>query len=65
MTIDDVLAFYGSGYRFNKETKISCQSFYKWKTKGYIPIVSQMKIERLTDGALMASTKDAVKNEHR
>ena len=63
MTIDDVIKFFGSGYSFNKKTKISCNSFYTWKAKGYIPIVSQMKIERLTAGALKANLNHAVKDD--
>lgn len=54
MTINDILQHYGTGYRFSKETLISTQSFYDWKKRGYIPIGSQMKIERITDGALKA-----------
>ena len=63
MTIDDVLEFFKSGYRFNKLTGISCNSFYTWKAQGFIPIVSQMKIERLTEGALKANTSHTVKDD--
>lgn len=59
MTISDVLNYYHSGYRFHQITKISTQSFYAWKKRGYIPIVSQMLIERLSEGALKASLEDA------
>ena len=59
MTINDVLEYYGSGYKFHQITKISTQSFYAWKKRGYIPIVIQMAIERLSNGALKANCEDA------
>ena len=59
MTIDELLNMYGSGYKFSKQTGISTNSFYAWKARGFIPIVSQMKIQELTEGKLRANCEDA------
>ncbi len=48
----DVLNYYGSQYRFAKETKMSGASLCNWLKWGYIPEASQYKIERLTKGKL-------------
>lgn len=63
MTIDDVLKHYGSIYRFCKETGMSHNSYYNWRERGYIPIVSQMKLERLTSAVLKANLSHTVKDD--
>lgn len=54
MTPSEVKHFYGSLYRFNKETKMSCSSLSNWIKWGYVPLLSQLKIETLTQGKLKA-----------
>lgn len=58
MTINDLKEYYGSGYRFNKDTHMSASSFMNWNNRGYIPWGSQLIIERLTEGKLKADKQD-------
>ena len=58
MTIDDVLNFYKTSYGLEKITKMSHANISNWKARGYIPIATQMKLERLSSGALKADLKD-------
>jgi len=55
MTIEELEKYYGNSYQFEKRTGMSSGNFPGWKKLGYIPIFSQMKIERLTNGVLKAS----------
>lgn len=57
MTIDDVLTYYRTGYNMRKVTGLSASNVVHWKKKGYIPIVTQMKLEVLTKSALKANLK--------
>lgn len=59
MTVDDVLKFYRTGYQFSKRSGISPTSLYNWKKLGYIPIVSQMRIEKISNGNLKADIEHA------
>jgi|FreactTroBogLake_1042271.scaffolds.fasta_scaffold19133_2 hypothetical protein len=52
MTPKDVLNYFGTTYRFGKETKIKPHTLSSWIKKGYIPLNSQVMIERFTNGAL-------------
>jgi len=63
MKLDDVLAYYGNSYQFRKQTKMSINNIRNWRLLGYIPPSSQMKLERLTEGALKACFEDAVRND--
>lgn len=54
MTVEELENFYKNGYRFCKATTMSAVSFSNWKKWGYIPLLSQIKIERLTKGQLKA-----------
>jgi hypothetical protein len=54
MLLADVLKYFGNGYGFEKSTGLSHANINYWTKLGYIPIVSQMKIEKRTDGALKA-----------
>lgn len=58
MTIDDLISYYVNSYQFKKKTGMCDVSFRYWKKKGYIPESAQLKIERLTEGALKAEIKD-------
>ena len=55
MTIDEVLQYYGTGYRMNKMIGLSPTLPSNWRKYGYIPIQTQMKIERLSKGVLKAN----------
>lgn len=55
MTIEDVLSYYGTGYNMNKVTGLAASNVVRWKKFGYVPILTQMRIEKLTHGALKAS----------
>ncbi|HWI47145.1 MAG TPA: Cro/CI family transcriptional regulator [Rummeliibacillus sp.] len=52
MKPQDVLDYYGNGYRFKKATGMSDRSLVNWIRWGFIPEGSQHKIERLSNGAL-------------
>ena len=58
MTLDDVLKYYKGGYQFKKQTKMSITNIYNWRAWGFIPMGSQGKLEKLTNGALKASIND-------
>jgi len=54
MTVDEVVKYFETGYRFNQQTGMAHANFTNWVKKGFIPEYSQMKIEHLTNGALKA-----------
>jgi hypothetical protein len=54
MTVDDIINFYGSALVFCKKTGIAAKTYYNWKSKGFIPEMSQMRVEYLSGGALKA-----------
>jgi hypothetical protein len=55
MKPQDVLDFFGSYHYFGKRTGMSPSSLWNWinKTK-YVPLNSQVKLEKLTNGKLKA-----------
>ena len=61
MTIKDLQDYYKNSYQFRKATGMSDSSFQNWLRWGFIPIVSQFKIEALTCGALRANIQHARK----
>ena len=52
MTIEELYNLYGTKYKFRKETGLSITTFDNWLKLGYIPIASQMKLEKLTHTGL-------------
>jgi hypothetical protein len=58
MKFEDIKNYYKTGCNFMRETGISYQSYCNWRNNGYIPILSQMKIEALTGGILKADISD-------
>lgn len=54
MTFEELRAYYVTGYKFNKETKMSASCWVNWKRLGFIPIESQVKIQKITKGELKA-----------
>ena len=62
----EVKKFFGTFESFHLETGMSTMSLHNWIKVGYIPILSQIKLEKLTDGQLKASLDDYVKyKEHK
>lgn len=55
MTIEDVLEYYGTAHKMQKTHGLSHNNINNWRSYGYIPIATQLKIERLTEGKLKAS----------
>lgn len=58
MSPDDVKRFFKTGYAFRAKTKMSANSFANWMKLGFVPFLSQKKIEKLTCGALKAVWED-------
>lgn len=58
MTVEDVLKYYVTSYRLQKQTNFTASAFYNWKKKGRIPLISQLKLEKLTEGKLKANMAD-------
>jgi len=54
VTPEDVKKYYGSLYRFNKDTGMSASTLRNWLCSGRIPEDSQYRIERITNGMLKA-----------
>jgi hypothetical protein len=59
MKVEEVKEYYKTGWRFHKATGMSPVNFINWERWGYIPIVSQHKIEADTQGKLKANWEDA------
>lgn len=55
MTVEEVVKYFGTGYRFNKQTKMHHSNFINWQRWGFIPIKTQIRLEELTNGALKAN----------
>lgn len=58
MTIDDLKLMYANGYIFQRETGMKHQNYHNWVKAGFIPIMSQMRLEIITSGALKANLDD-------
>jgi len=52
MTPKEVYDYYGSQYKFHKQTGMSQSTLHHWLKWGRVPEESQYKIERLTQGKL-------------
>jgi hypothetical protein len=61
MTINELINSYKSSYAFHKQTGMAPHSYLNWIKWGYIPIVSQHKLEELSGGMLKADFKHARK----
>lgn len=57
MTIDDIKKYFVSSYRFSKETGMSHTTWINWMIKGFVPLESQNKLEKITNGVLKANLK--------
>lgn len=54
MTPQEVLDYYKSYHYFHKHTGMSASSLLNWVRWGYVPLLSQIKIEKISKGALKA-----------
>lgn len=55
MTLDEVVAHFGTMYQVAKQLGISYDTPRNWKRIGFIPADMQVKIHRYTDGKLQFS----------
>jgi hypothetical protein len=58
MTPKEVKKYFKTGYNFHKITKMSDNSMHNWIKWGYVPFVSQKKLEKITEGKLVAEWVD-------
>ncbi len=59
----DLQEYYKTSYQFNKDTGMAANSFLNWIKWGYIPYAPQKKLEKLTNGALVADWSDSQPKE--
>lgn len=60
MTLQEIYEHYQSNWAFaSRELKIGTTTIQKWKKRGYIPIRSQMVLEKRTKGIFKARLQDA------
>lgn len=59
MTLDDLRDYFKSKLQFEIQTGLARQNWHGWIKKGYIPLVSQQRLESLTDGKLKANFEHA------
>lgn len=64
MKPQDVKKYFGSGYGFRKETGMSAATLGNWLEWGYVPFVSQKKIEKITNKELKAVWYDEELERH-
>jgi len=64
MTINDLRAHYKNGYDFERKTGLTHVNWTNWGRKGYIPILSQMRIERITKGLLKADIDHTLEGDN-
>lgn len=58
MTIDEVIAHYGSNVKAAEALDITTQAISSWRKYGRVPFNTQYRIETLSGGALVADRKD-------
>ncbi len=55
MFAEEVFAYFGSGYQVSKQMGFGSGTPYHWNRIGFIPIKTQMNIEKFTKGKLKAN----------
>ena len=55
MTINDLKKMYENGNKFELATGMPHGTYHNWMRYGYIPIASQLKLEKITNGKLKAN----------
>lgn len=63
MKIEDVLMYFGTARNMERKIRISHSSMTNWRERGYIPIETQVRIQRLTQDALKADLLHCIKVE--
>lgn len=63
MTLEEVYQYYGSANQACKALGLTRQSFTAWNKRGYIPMLQQLRLEKLTNGKLCANESHAHKQE--
>lgn len=63
MKIEDVMVYFGSARGMERQIGISHSSMTNWRERGYIPIETQLRIQRLTEGMLQADLSHCIKVE--
>lgn len=63
MTLDEILDYYGNSYQFWKKSRMSITNIHNWRRQKCIPMVSQGRLELLTNGGLKARTVDSVPHD--
>lgn len=58
MTVDEVKQYFGTSYRFSMITGFAHTNFSNWTKKGYIPYLTQKRLEEFTNGILIADWND-------
>lgn len=54
MRIEEAILFYGSGSKLCKELGITRQCITNWRKRGFMPMLQQLKLEKITKGKLKA-----------
>lgn len=54
MKLEEVIAYFRTSYNMEVKFGINHVNMVNWKKLGHIPIRTQMKIERITNGDLKA-----------
>ncbi|HMF72308.1 MAG TPA: Cro/CI family transcriptional regulator [Flavitalea sp.] len=62
MTLEEVYQYFGSGNQACKALGLTRQSFSIWTKRGYIPMLQQLRLEKLTHGELKADESHSYKN---
>lgn len=58
MTVSDVQAYYGHDWReFIKRSGFNRASWFRWQASGFVPMSSQLRLQRKTRGRLKADPK--------
>lgn len=58
MTLNEVKIYYKTSYNFESCTGMSRTNFNNWDARGYIPMFTQRRLERMTNGELKADAND-------
>lgn len=64
MTFQDIETYFGNSNRFEIETGMSHTNWINWRKYGYVPILSQLKIQFKTNGALKADLAHTPTGKH-
>ena len=60
MTLDELKKMYKNGSDFEQQTGLVHQNWMNWNKRGSIPIRAQIRLEKITKGALVARIQDDI-----